>query len=428
MTHHWPIGGSTAHRTLHCPGWAVTAALAIEQHREPKVPSPSGDNIYTIRGTILHAALDALIHGAPTLDIVEHAARVMGLNPNLFESIEYITEKVGDALTILLEAQEAADCFYTEASIPAVWAPDIIGGTLDQAWRVGKTLQICDYKSGDGESQVLSTDDGEYTPVFWQLIFYAGMLHDAAHAKDKTGIGGDVRRMAKNLFKGVDAVNLHVIHAGRETTVHSTENMTLSAFKQKWERELGPKVELAGDMFETMQPEPDTLHFGEQCGYCPTKSFCPEFHRVMKQTDKMVIKSASVEMISEALTMMTHLAKLKADLMAYASAAIDNGQDVPGFKKVMGRPGNRAWGDEDAARSVIKGACATLAPQDVEKLFKLSSPTQTEKVLKDNGLNFDELCGDMVTRSEPSTTVVPSSDKRPRVINLSNIQNSFQNL
>ena len=433
-TPHWPIGGSSAYRTKHCPGWATAAMLGVKRIKQSnkrkgkkELPAPPTDSIYAKRGTILHAALDNLLKLHRGFD--EEVADAVLDNPGLFPAPAevYVQRKLEHAYEVLNERFEQAEQCATEMTIPSTWAPKTVGGTLDQAWYRDGVLNVCDYKSGDGEQKFLVTEDGVKTDVFWQLLFYAGMLSDASDPTRNEKLPVNLRQQAALLFPpGCHSVTLHVIHAGREHTSHDTNTLPLEEFKQLWERDLGPTLELAGDMFDTLTPEPDTLHFGDHCSYCPAQGFCPEYHRVMHQTDKLVLTEASHEMIGEALTLMTQLTKLKAGLMAYAANAIENGEEIPGFKMVQGRPGNRKWVDEVKVKEAL--ADDSLNDIDANDLFKLNSPTQIEKLFKENDLPFDVILGNLVTRSEPGTSVVPETDKRAKLIGLEGLRESMQNL
>lgn len=85
------------------------------------------------------------------------------------------------------------------------------------------------------------------------------------------------------------------------------------------------------------------------------------------------------------------------------------------IKIVMGREGNRAWKDEDAAETFLKGQGLK---QDERGDFKLKGPAKIEALLKEKlkavprtKTRFEQL----ITRSAASPVAAPVSDKRPAI-------------
>lgn len=87
------------------------------------------------------------------------------------------------------------------------------------------------------------------------------------------------------------------------------------------------------------------------------------------------------------------------------------GIPVPGWKLVMGKRGNRAWTDENAADEVLKRMRYSI---EERCNLKLKSPTQIEKMLKPTPkklANF--LAAGLVGQSEGKPSVAAESDPRP---------------
>lgn len=86
------------------------------------------------------------------------------------------------------------------------------------------------------------------------------------------------------------------------------------------------------------------------------------------------------------------------------------GDDVPGFKLVMGKRGNRAWTDADAAEETMK-----TARLKVDEMYdrKLISVTTAEKLLKGRPKVWGKLAG-LIGQSEGKPSLAPESDPRPR--------------
>ena len=87
------------------------------------------------------------------------------------------------------------------------------------------------------------------------------------------------------------------------------------------------------------------------------------------------------------------------------------GTEVPGFKLVEGKQGNRAWVDQAKAEAALK-ALRLKADDMYDK--KLISPTTAEKLLKTDPKKWAKL-QELITRASGKPSVAPSSDKRPEL-------------
>jgi len=107
--------------------------------------------------------------------------------------------------------------------------------------------------------------------------------------------------------------------------------------------------------------------------------------------------------------------KFLADVEETLEARVMAGENVPGLKIVLGRAGNRAWLNEEAADTFLKGQ--GLKQEDRYK-FILKSPTQMEEALKAKLAKSTRTANrfkELVSRSEPQRTIALSSDKREAV-------------
>ena len=84
------------------------------------------------------------------------------------------------------------------------------------------------------------------------------------------------------------------------------------------------------------------------------------------------------------------------------------GEDVPGFKLVEGKRGNRAWKSHEIAQE----AMAAFLKRDEMFEEKFISPTTAEKLLKKNPDGLKVL-DTLVERPEGKLSVAPAADKRP---------------
>ena len=103
------------------------------------------------------------------------------------------------------------------------------------------------------------------------------------------------------------------------------------------------------------------------------------------------------------------------DVETYLEERLLDGEEIPGTVLVMGREGNRAWANEEAADVFLRNQGLK---QEERFDFKLKSPTAIEKILADKlktvkrtATRFNEL----VTRSPAKKVIALADDDRPVV-------------
>lgn len=99
-----------------------------------------------------------------------------------------------------------------------------------------------------------------------------------------------------------------------------------------------------------------------------------------------------------------------ADIEKAMYAALMRGEQVEGLKLVEGRPGNRSWSDIQKVEEYIAGR------GELENLLykqSLLSPTEAEKVMKDEWFDSWDALSDYVTRKPGQPSIATADDKRP---------------
>lgn len=91
------------------------------------------------------------------------------------------------------------------------------------------------------------------------------------------------------------------------------------------------------------------------------------------------------------------------------SAALHSGKKVPGYKLVEGRPGNRAWKDEDAVNKFRENHVNGYL---LDKLVPVT-PTEAEKTIGKIDPELWEELAKLVTRKPGAPCVATADDKRP---------------
>lgn len=183
----------------------------------------------------------------------------------------------------------------------------------------------------------------------------------------------------------------------------------------------------------------------DACRWCPAKGFCAARARELSEAfepegidvladlpdlSKEDKKLPIVERIGKLLphigaeledeTLVAIYAKEKAiraflsDIGDYLEERALAGDPAEGTKLVLGRAGNSAWTDEEAAEKLIRQELKL----EERTNRKLISPTQAREKLKEvleNRTRFRNLFESLVTRSEGKKVLALASDKRPAV-------------
>ena len=111
-----------------------------------------------------------------------------------------------------------------------------------------------------------------------------------------------------------------------------------------------------------------------------------------------------------------NIEKWLADVAEYLETRVMAGEKIPGLKLVMGREGNRAWTDEEAADKLL----AQSGKLKMEDRYKMSliSPTQAEEKLKEkieSSTRFRNCFQNLVGRSPAKPVLALESDKREAI-------------
>lgn len=152
----------------------------------------------------------------------------------------------------------------------------------------------------------------------------------------------------------------------------------------------------------------------DACQWCRFAEKCQAKRKVAAITEDDDLADDSTEMSIDQLKaewgklplMRQHIA----DIERAMYAALMRGEQVEGLKLVEGRPGNRSWSDVAKVEEYIKerGELPDL-------LYKqtLLSPTEAEKVMKDEWFNAWDILSDYVTRKPGQPSIATADDNRP---------------
>jgi hypothetical protein len=162
----------------------------------------------------------------------------------------------------------------------------------------------------------------------------------------------------------------------------------------------------------------------DACRYCKAMATCPSMQRKVQEVvsadfDDIAKGEADMEWMPQAgtdLGVLMAATGLIEDWIKAVRAEVERrllaGNDVPGFKLVLGKQGNRKWTSEAEATKLLRETFRL----PVEKAFDLTliSPTSAEKLFKagDIGKRQWPKLQPLIGRSDPKPSVAPAADKR----------------
>ena len=357
---HALLSASSAHRWLNCP----PSAVAAEKY-------PNQDTDYTREGTLAH-------------EVAEKVAWARVNNYNVALNIDGVTEEMKDCAKgyadYIQEQIKGADAIVLlEQRVDfSPWVPDGFG-TCDCIIIQGDLLTIIDYKYGQGVAV-----SAEGNP---QMKLYAlGALNDY-------GIAYDVNRVEMHIYQprinNVSSCSLMVedLLEWAETVVKPT---AAKAAKGK-----------------------GSYAAGEWCKFCPHAGRCRQLTKtcteyVETHSLRVAVPVLAPHEVAEVLAMEPLVTLWLKRVKQQALDTLLEGGDVPGYKVVEGKLGNRKWKDELAVLHALE--LEGYAETDITET-KLLSPAAMDKAI--GKAKVAELLDELIDRAPGAPTVVPASDKRP---------------
>ena len=358
---HALLSASGAHRWLNCPASAVAAQAYEDEGSE-----------FAAEGTLAHEVAEAVARGIvspgkflPNDDI--------GITQEMIEHAEayaaYIEElKVMDDAIVLLE--QRVDF--------SPWVPNGFG-TCDCILIQANTLTIIDYKYGQGVP-VAAQDNP-------QMRLYAlGALNDFGIAYD------------------IDTIEMHIFQP-RINNI-SADCMTVDELSAWAEKEVKPTAAKA-------IKGKGGYKAGEWCRFCPHAGRCRTLTKtcteyVNTHGMRVAVPILAPHEVAEVLQMESLVSLWLKRVKSQALTTLLDGGEIPGFKVVEGKLGNRKYTDELQVAEVLKSAGYSL--EDITET-KLLSPAQMDKAIGKK--KAAELLEGYISRSPGAPTIVPASDKRP---------------
>lgn len=370
---HALLSASSAERWLACP----PSAVAAEAY-------PRQDTEYTREGTIAHEVAEivarARLNGEKPTEYPE------GYDQEMIECAEryadYIQEHIKhDGAIVLLERRVDF----------SPWVPEGFG-TCDCIIIQGDTLTVIDYKYGKGVAV-----EAKGNP---QMRLYAlGALNAYGFAYD------------------IDKVETHIFQP--RISNNSADSLTAEDLTAWAEETVKPTAALAAKAGGKYTP-------GKHCKFCPHAGNCVQLMNVC--TKFVSTHGLRVQMpvlapfqVAEILQMEPLISLWLKRVKELALTTLLDGGEVPGYKVVEGKLGNRKWVDELKVAETLKGAGYQL--EDITET-KLLSPAAMDKAIGKK--RAAELLDGLTDRAPGAPTVVPESDKRQPFDRLAEAQKDFE--
>ena len=352
---HALLSASSAHRWLACPPSAVAAEAYVNEGTE-----------FTREGTLAHEVAEVYAKGSHigpessnaadiTLEMIECA---MGYADYIQEQI-----KSDDAIVLLEQRVDFSP-----------WVPDGFG-TCDCIILQGETMTVIDYKYGVGVP--VSAEDNP------QMKLYAlGALNDFGLAYDVTHIEMHIYQPRINNVSDCALMVEDLLEWGEQ----SVKPIAQKAVKGK------------GD-----------YKAGEWCKFCPHAGRCRQLTKVCTEyvethSLRVAVPVLAPHEVAEVLAMEPLVALWLKRVKDQALSTLLDGGEVPGYKVVEGKMGNRKWTDE---LQVAEKLLASGYAKDDFTETKLLSPAAMDKALGKK--KVAELLDGMIDRSPGAPTVVPSA-------------------
>ena len=369
---HALLSASSASRWLACPPSAVAAEAYTNEGTE-----------FTREGTLAHEVAEVYAKGG---HITPEANNSADITVEMIECAvgyaDYIQEQIkhDDAIVLLEQRVDFSP-----------WVPDGFG-TCDCIILQGETMTVIDYKYGVGVP--VSAEDNP------QMKLYAlGALNDFGLAYDVTHIEMHIYQPRINNISDCALMVEDLLEWAEQT---------VKPIAQK-------AVEGKGD-----------YKAGEWCKFCPHAGRCRQLTEVCTEyvethSLRVAVPVLAPHEVAEVLAMEPLVALWLKRVKAQALSTLMEGGEVPGWKVVEGKMGNRKWTDElQVAKKLLDSG---YAKSDFTET-KLLSPAAMDKALGKK--NVAELLDGMIDRSPGAPTVVPLNDKRPPLDRLAEAQKDFE--
>lgn len=372
---HALLSASSAHRWLACPASAVAAEAY-----------PSQDTEFTREGTQAHEVAEVVARAA-----VENKKNwSYTLKENMPLEMLDCAENYRDYILEQIKTDDAVVLLEQRVDF-SPWVPDGFG-TADCIIIQGDTMDVIDYKYGQGVA-VSAVDNPQ------EKLYGLGALNDYGFAFN------------------VSKVRLHIFQP-RINNV-SVDELTVDDLMAWAEKTVKPTAEKAAK-------GKGGYCAGAHCKFCPHAGKC----RTLTKTCTEYVETHSLRVavpvlapheVAEVLEMEPLVALWLKRVKDQALTTLLNGGEIPGYKVVEGKLGNRKWTADFQVLEALKAA--GYSQEDITET-KLLSPAAMDKAIGKK--KVAELLEQFIDRAPGAPTLAPETDKRPAYDRLAAAQKDFE--
>lgn len=370
---HALLSASSAHRWLECPPSAVAAA-----------GYPNESSEFAKEGTLAHEVAEVVARGEwifrwetePELGVTEEMRECAR------GYADYIQEQLKSEHAVVLLEQRVDF---------SPWVPGGFG-TCDCIIIQDDVLTIIDYKYGKGVAV-----SAENNP---QMKLYAlGAINEFSFAYD------------------IHRVEMH-IYQPRMNNISDCSLMVEDLLE--WAEE---KVKPIAQLAEKGKGD---YKAGEHCRFCPHAGRCRALTKVCTEYVethgmRVAVPVLAPHEVADVLAMEPLVSLWLKRVKAQALTSMLDGEEVPGWKVVEGKLGNRKWTDELQVAAALDAA--GYAREDYTET-KLLGPASMDKLLGKK--KAAEVLAGLTSREAGAPTIVPATDKRPAYNRLEQAQKDFE--
>ncbi len=369
---HALLSASSSDRWLACP----PSAVANEAY-------PNQDTSFTQEGTTAHEVAEAIarLRIDPLAKVEMPDNYTAEMLDCAHEYADYIEEqKKSNDATVLLEQRVDFSS----------WVPEGFG-TCDCIIIQDDTLTIIDYKYGQGV-QVNAIENT-------QLRLYAlGAMNDYGNVL------------------GITKIEMH-IYQPRLNNI-SSDSITVEELMQWANKTVKPTATKASKGKGKYNP-------GEHCRFCKHAGRCRALTKLCTEYldthgMRVTVPILAPHEVADVLRMEPMVTLWLKKVKEQAFTTLMNGEELPGYKLVEGKLGNRKWKDEAEVASTL----ANLYPRETFTETRLLSPSQMDKAIGKK--KVAELLEGLIERAPGAPTIAPVTDKRPALDRLAEAQNDFK--
>lgn len=371
---HALLSASSAHRWLECP----PSAVANEAY-------PNQDTSFTQEGTLAHEVAEEVAR----LHLNGESITLKLWPPEVTREMVSCAEEYADYIEEQKKSNDAIVLLEQRVDF-SPWVPEGFG-TCDCIIIQDETLTIIDYKYGQGVA-VSATDNP-------QMKLYAlGAMNDY-------GIAMDVKK-----------VELHIFQPRMNNI--SKDSLTVEELMTWADKTVKPTAEKAAQGKGKYAP-------GEHCRFCQHGGKCRALTKLCTEYLethglRVALPVLAPHEVADVLRMEPMVTLWLKKVKEQALTTLMNGEELPGYKLVEGKLGNRKWKDEGEV-------AATLAPLYSKEEYtetRLLSPSQMDKAIGKK--KVAELLEGLIERAPGAPTIAPITDKRPAYDRLAEAQKDFE--